>query len=453
MIASASKLSISESDVPEDLRILIGKFLAAKTPHEIDTLIEEADKGYDKLSNDTKYVVAQLVPLRSMRGFIFHVRPLAQKAAMTDGALISVAKSFQAAVSVYFPKSKGQLLLDYLETPADNAIWAFNTDSQMQNYLLGPVFNHLVTARNRLATLKFDQRRVIWDNKLVAGEDSFLDNIDRFRFIGEAERNAALANLDSAKTNLYILGSYSIDGLFSLYDYIGQTIGYGAVATAFGGSLSGATADDRVRIVTQIRKTKPNFLKLLPDNKQTEGSSACTEYRCATATARMQTAFQFFKDGVKSAHLAWSELKNSSDDLWAALDPGFFRPFTRANQETFKNLDRMVTGREVFTSAITKEVVTVDLPALFNDPPEDLAKFMPTRFKKGKEFVAKRTPTGGTYHLRDYSVGQGNAWDYRFYQKYFPSVTNSEQVKQAAQTIAQVWGGGIIGLPMSIFFF
>ena len=103
-----------------------------------------------------------------------------------------------------------------------------------------------------------------------------------------------------------------------------------------------------------------------------------------------------------------------------------------------------MNGTGVKTAMINGEPVEVDFEGFFSRPPEDLKVFLPLNYDEGPSSKTD-TATGKTY--RNYLQGSPIGWRVGEYQKYFPNVKDSGDIKDAARVMSQTWGGWAVSLP------
>jgi len=113
----------------------------------------------------------------------------------------------------------------------------------------------------------------------------------------------------------------------------------------------------------------------------------------------------------------------------------------------------MVEGRAQIRSGITGEVVVVDLPGFFSNPPQDLKAFLPTEFESSQEWknIELKDGTGKVHKLkaRNYEVGRGVNWDSATYKSIFPEISSGKSVPESIRILSQSWGGWMAAMPLS----
>lgn len=139
-----------------------------------------------------------------------------------------------------------------------------------------------------------------------------MDSLDRYRLIGEAERNATLAGFHASLHNIALFKAYEAPWFFEMMQDMGKIYGVDALLW---NPVEGAPASKRVKVA---RSHAENFV-------------------LAPAGLRWtNTAFKHLNQSVRHANITWAELKDQPVWRWAALDPSMFTPFARGTGLTLK---------------------------------------------------------------------------------------------------------------------
>lgn len=428
-------------------RNFVNDILDVQTPEQLDQKLRHYDREdvYSKLRPSEQYVIAQIMPLIAFRGFNHRIFSLLDKNGISHSMLVTYAKQIAAVQSIYFPSKNWKVGFRYTSEPYDNMFKRFNNTREFQVFLMNEVHPIMDKSVRRLKAI--DMRAPFaWDARLYFGQDSFRnrtkDAKDRYRLITNVERDVVLSSFYSSMWSLAILNAYSIEGLLTVTDKIGELTGFDK---AFWSEAEGASSYERNKIITEVRKSK-TYLMRLP------GYQAC-----------MNIAFKHLQSAVAHTSLAWkSSDRFHEDNDWQFLNFAFFKGFDRITQPALNLMEELVNidanQKETtvsIASSVTGDVVNVDFVKFYTAPPKDLAVFMPKNFRdlNQPEMKSKKIRINGKnmeVKYRNYFRGQATAWNVDAYKKYFPGTDSNAKIKIASRALAQTWGGWMIGGPLSL---
>lgn len=419
---------LSDDLMSPQLKEFRKNFLAVTNAQQLDDLLKKLNAEYDTYPMDLKFVAANLIPYQVFRAFVYKITPTLTKARVTHSMLLTTVKEFAAGQGVFLPTQQWAAGFQYVAEPftSDESRWS--TTADVQDYMANTVYPAVLLSAQRIQALDFSQTPVIWDNQIGYGSASFVDNIDRYRKIGEAERFTILANIHLALHRLSLFRAYNSDRFFDMAEDMGKLWG---VSAFFWDPIDGATFKNRVNVMNQY-----------PDNFSLDSQNG---------QKWMSTAFQHLQQFVYFNSLSWNELKDQPSSKTSFIDPGLFRPLTREATLTAGTLEDMIKGKTTVRSAITGETLVVDLPAFFTKPPQSLLSLLPTQFDETPEQTKKTFADGKTLSVRNYYWGRATGWNVSAYQPYFPSITSSADIPNATRILSQVWGGGFFSAAMAGF--
>ncbi len=404
------------------------RFLAIKSGAEIDPLLDELDANFEEHPADLKLLAANLIPLRAFRGYVYRLVPVVSRAKVTHSILLTFVQGFNAMQRVYLPTEQWKAGFEYVTQPFSVKDVQFKSVNEVQDYLITRVYSELMRAARRVAALDLSQKPVVWDNQLLYGTASFVDEgQDRYRLVGEAERRANLSAIHATLHNVVVFRAYSADRFFEMMDALGKLWG---VSALFWEPVDGATSRARVQV---LRKFPENFRLV------------------ANGARYMSVAHRHLKHSVYQASLSWNEIKDQPASKTQMMDAGIFRPFTREIGLAMDKWVEVVEARAEVRSAVTGETVVVDLPAIYRQPPASLQSFLPTQFDEASEWSTRNLEDGKRIRFRNYAWGSATGWDQAAYRPYFPDLDSKKNVADAARILSQAWGGGLIGGPLALF--
>ena len=421
----------SEDQESPQLKNFISQFVAMQSADDVAGLLNKIDQEYASYPMDLRYIAAQLVPLKGLRGIGHLVHDLAKQSKVADSILVSSLMATAAGINLFSPPPANGgsgtgawlAIFDYLMLPYQGISKRFATVSELQAFL----FNQLVasqaldTAINRLEGLTISSTTpIVWDNRLVYGANGFADSQDRFVTITDVEKNVALSGLHSIYHNTLVFLSFNNDDIVDASEKLGNKMGINIV---FSRTPQGLSAMDRVEVV----KKYPNLFAKLPN-----------------AAQYMPAAYNHLKAAVDNIATAWKATKARGDhdvNDFQILNPSRLLPWQRINDASLSNIQAMVSGQPV-RSAVTGETVTINIPAFYTNPPANLQAFMPTAFKPGDQSIMVAGMESRNFHY-----GEATQWDPAAYKPYAPDVNSPTDVARVLRVLGQVWGGWFATTP------
>jgi hypothetical protein len=406
--SDASTDSITADMMSKELNEFINRIIKIKTADELEALINKIDSEYETYPTDLKFYVAQIVPLRASRGWLYKIRPLFESHKLTHSVLLTMAKSFATAQSVLFPQAHWEAAYDFVTSPSKTDKEFFNDISEIQNFAVSNVYNELLKASNRLKELKIESY-IIWDNRVNFGTDSFKDDLARFRYIREGEKHAVIASLDSAMANILIGASYNMQDALNVSSKFGNLAGY----DVFSSSVNGVTAKERRTVLMKF----PKFLTIKEDK-------AINEY--------LTIALSLSKESIREAKIAYTQLKKIPKSPWNFIDYSALNTYQDTNLKTLNNLENAFSKPYEIKSVVTGNILQTNIPLMFTKPPHDLKVFLPNKFNEQPEFLPNE--------VRNFKSGRAIGWDLNQFKPYFPNITDTG-IETATQILNQAWGG------------
>lgn len=421
----SSAIELNDDMMSPELRKFRERFLAIHSAGELDGLLNQLDQQYDSFPDDLKLLAANLVPLRAFRSFLYRSIPLVSRAKVTHSLLLSVVQETAQMQQIFLPTDQWKAGFDYVTQPFSADEKEFDSVSGLQNFFADSVYSEIVKSAQRVAALRFSQKPVIWDNQLLYGSASFVDNVDRYRKIGEAERYAMLAAMHGALHNISMFRAYDMEQFFQVAEGLGKLWGVSALLWS---PVDGAAAKNRVAKIREY----PDCFHLNPGGQPW-----------------MSRAFLHLQQSVYYSSLVWNELKDQSASHVQVLDAGMFRPFGREINLSLDSVEGMLKGPLEVRSLVTGKQLTVNLRAFYTNPPASLQSLLPTKFDESPEFLNKQfADNGKSISYRNYLRGRAVAWNLSAFRPYFPSLQNEGDVAEAARILSQSWGGGLLGGPI-----
>jgi len=429
----AEVAAADESTMTPQLIALRDSVLKANTPEQIDELLNKLDSEYESYPSSFKFVAAQFLVLKPMRGFFWRILPLVEKNTMLHSMILSFAKTAAAQIKVYYPNGQWEAGWAYLSEPYvknGKVIGQIATEEALQAFLANTVYRNLRKATERLEALDLTQS-MTWDNKIFYGSASYEDKIDRYRLVGEVERLMTISSFHSNLAQLAFQRAYSLQGVVDLYADLGKLYGFDGIFT---GNVSGAPASERTAVVRAAKFA--SLGTLLPD-----GDSFT------------KLSLQHLQKSAYYASEAWDALQSRPVSETYVINSGPYLAAPRIQKIRISNLKAMLEGPAQIRSAATGEIAEVNLTAFYETPPKDLKDLLATGFDGGSKWAVKDLTLGDgkstQVKFRNFYEGRPDQWNVSALQPYFPKVSSSDDVRRTARILDEAYGGSEAALPLA----
>lgn len=440
-VASELDKEFFEKQMSEPMKKFRDAFLQVNTPEELEALLVQAEKNYNNYPKDLKFIVAQVLPLRALRGLVWRLIPTVKKTKAAHSILLTQIKNFGVNIDLLLPTPQWKAGFAYLTQPfVENGEapfirkgliveqFAIGSEVDIQSYIRYAIIPALRTAAARLEIIDVSSSLYVWDNKFLYGSGSFPSVIDRYALFGEAERHVALSNIYLALSELNFQSGYSAQGALELSQDMARIYGF----DGFFSKIDGVPAKKRIEL---IRKSKfTNYGLLFQD-----GAQWTTD------------ALDFLSRGIEHGELAWKVLQKRPISEMYMMNNSYGLAFQRPVTYRFNNLKRLTEGPVKVHSFITDEAVTVNLKEYYTNPPKDLKQLYATQFEGGSEML-KMTLTEGKEakdkEYRNYLHGRAAGWNLNLYRPYFPEIKSNEDLKRTARVLTQGWGTFALAMPL-----
>lgn len=432
--------NISDKMMSKELRKFRDAFIKISTPEQLQMKLHELDSNYDKHPLDLKYVTAQVILISIFRGIVYRLKPVAAKQKITHSYLLTTIRKLASNMRIFFPSKHVEAVFNYVTEPyLDNdrkLVSRFHEAADIQRYLGSFGIKQLLKAAKRLRNLSLAGKQIVWDNKIYHGTDTFVDDLERYSILTEADRHATLSAIHGGIAYIAGFCAYNQKNLFALIKEQGRLYGIDGYIT----KIKGVSSYDKVKVFykrnwlgrgTKEYKPKYKYLFVLMGNGRDW----------------MQYLLKHKVEAVRHMRLAWEELRDRPAEEYANLNPAKVNPWARNIDLNLKNMEAMLNGVAEIRNKITGHVVKVNLPKFYNDPPIDLKALLPTDWDLKNEFKTKH---GAEY--RNYHWKKATNWNLALYKKYLPNLKTADDLPKTIRTLNQAWAGWLVGLPLLKFY-
>lgn len=429
----ASENEISEEAMSEKFRDFRDTFLTIKTKEEVEKFLLKMDAEYDSYPDDLKFYAAQMVPFLGLKSFSYKMYPLLKREKITHSVLVSRVLDFASFMRINFPTEQWDAGFRFASEPFVADEERFNNSVELQAYISSTLYPSFMKAAQRIQALDFKGNKIAWDHKLFYGTASFSDNFKRYRYLGEAERVATLSSLHEGMAWMKRFTAYNVKGSMKLAKDLGTLVGI----DSFFSAVDGVTAKKVKNVFT--KDDHKELYTLLPNGK-----------------ADLQTAFNHIREAARLQIIAWNEVKDRPANELDAMNSMILDPFRDRIDRGAETLERIVDGPVKIRSDVTGELVTVNLPAFYANPPQDLKSLLPTEFEGGNKNIKKELQTRDgkktkRVKYRNYFYGRAVGWDLKAYKTLFPELKSGRDVSTATRILNQSAGSFPVAVGMNAF--
>lgn len=462
--ADASKISSYMTKFRERL-------LAAKTGEDIAELFDSLDKDYKSFSDnktafndianaDFRYFYARVSPTRKMGGIAWRMVPAVEKIRASQEILVGVLRTMAEQVMIHSPGTHHEAMFRYLTEPQKGMLTRFKDENDIQTFFVKEVAPELQTSINSIKSLVnvVSNQPIVYDSRLRFGEASFPDKAEKqYRLIGGAELASVLARLHRRLAAIQVFTAYDFRGYLQIRDQVsyqqGMAIANAPILDLFAGKpdIGDLTREGRMQIMKS--RAFVNFGKIVPAGKWGKRANGQPYYSgeelMKFAYNNLYQSAQFLKIANDALEKRDEKFENSD---WL-LDPAFIVQRDDLNHVALDNLLALTeagdyknhandSGLRSVRSALTGDVVQVNLKAYFFNPPKDLKSMMPTAFEQGpKQMPSKSFCRNCEY--RNYFKGRATAWDPKAYATIFPGTANGADVARKMDILTESRGGRV----------
>ena len=420
---------IDQSMMSKELVSIQSRIHKLKTSEDMDVLLEELDKNYESYPSDLKFYVTQIMPVKAFRGLFYRLKPLFDgRSNFVHSQILTTAKSMATRVQVFLPTDYADAGFQYISTPYimknGRMVEGFGMEEDLQVWMINellPLVNSSITRLEKLNLVE----PIVWDQKMVFGPKSFGDDVNRYKFIGEFEKNLALSSLYGSVASIATARAYNVENAIGLYKEIGFLYGF----DGFGlfNRIDGVSAEKVSKVMRKADFSSTGTL-IQDGDKWMAYAYGATQ--------------KSLKRLIDAWNLTSDERKN--ENLYA-FNIGFVNVNRDEVEENLKILNRVVSskGVESLRSAVTGEVVQINYSKLFSSPPRDLKAFLPNQFDKNKNASREVTLADGTKKMlnyRNYAQGSAIAWDVKKFEDYFPSVKTNDDIYRTVRVLNHIQG-------------
>tara|TARA_B110001454_G_scaffold16145_1_gene14576 strand:+ start:59491 stop:61032 length:1542 start_codon:yes stop_codon:yes gene_type:complete len=434
--ASSRKIAsdFSESSLSDDFKNKLRKqWLETTTADGVFQLLVQSRKDYAKYSPDVQYFLTQMHTMIPLKGIVWRLRPIFEAGGLFKGnkathmSAIQFVRTAVTGLSAAFPTSQTDAMIAYFTQPGPEMSEKsqFKTVAEFQNFLVDSYIPYLFeSVKNIDALLKNyseakgrPQAEMVWDNQMFFGTGSFRDGFNRYVGHGPAEMHIAMALGWEAIHDAYVFSSYNQDDLVNVAGRLGRAFGIDALKSD--SNDIGLTDKERAKIIASY--TSKGFLSLRknrdPKAKGDEGYGK----------RNMKLALPAKRQSVNHFNQAYIKLEGKGSNSSMAINPALYQKDiqNRLNAGVSKMVSAM-DGVTEFKDPMSSEVITINVPAFYNEPPQSLAILMANDWEGGESTKSITSTSGEQLKYRNYFSGRAKSWNNNAWAKYVTSASGQK---------------------------
>lgn len=422
----------SENSLSTDFKTkLRDPWLKVKDAEGVSKLLLTSHKNYETYSADVQYFLAQLHTMIPLKGIVWRLRPIFESGGLFKGnkathmSAIQFVRTAATGLSAAFPTSQTDAMIAYFTEPGPEMSekMQFKTVAEFQNFLVDVYIPYVFQSVNRIDVLlkKFDeaagrpQREMVWDNQMFFGTGTFRDGFNRYIGHGPAEMHIAMALGWESIHDAYVFSSYNQDDLINVAGRLGRAFGIDAIKSE-GANDIGLTDKERSKIIKGYANKKDGFLSLRKSKfSKADGNE---DY----GRKNMKLALPAKKQAVNQFNQAYIKLEGKGSNSSMAINPALYQKDiqNRLNAGISKMVSA-VDGVTEFKDPMSAEVITLDVPSFYSNPPESLAALMANGWEAGESTKSITSASGEQLKYRNYFSGRAISWNNSEWSKYVTS--------------------------------
>jgi hypothetical protein len=405
-------------------------FLAAKSSSDIATLIKGMEKGFSTASSEVKMLGALFLRLKPFRGIVYRMVPLAEKSKIAHTKILTQVKGMLAGLQIYLPANHANAVFKFITEPYIGMEPQFKTLDKLQEFFLNDVYVNKLDIIKKIESIEVGNG-IVWDNKMIFGSDSFKDDLERYSKIGELEKLLLLSKLHKGAHNILRFSAYKFPtkNFFKVIKKTAGLFGFDTIRM----NVRGVSEEDRVQI---LKKYGTGMIKPI-------------------GGILVKKSFSHLSQSLKLAALAWAEAKVLTVNEFNLLNIAGIDLKDRQVKLSIDEVSSILNGETKISSKVDKDnVITVNLPALYDSPIENLTSLLPTKFEKGPRFHFIKNKKGKKIKklkFRNYSKGRAIAWNVKAYKTLFPSMESESDLPRYKRALGQSYGGAVLNSPLAMF--
>lgn len=449
---SSINFKTSEENVSSSASAFIKEIHAVKSVEQMEKFIQHHLKNLeghrlndslDQLDNDYKIMTSHLYAVNSLRGVGYRIQGIAEldkskhynRGIVSDMIIIKL-QNLATHINTYYP-AFGDVVFDWISIPRENQKKDFHFISDIQNFAMSDLYFDLQKTRQIIDSVEVSfANPVTLDGVLLTGSKNIMTPDKRFFNVYPHALEAIKSSLESQSHDLIVFSQYNRD------DYLNYQYKQSASLFSIKSALS-RNGRPKSEVTQNILKWDKLYTFRQINQPAPEGHDTW-----------MLKAWDHAKAHIAKEALV-VELMNqakevlSSEEAWQAIANPYLVSLYRKNPAGLLSKRAAIVNKDkvVLRSWMTGDMISINLPKFYTQPPKDLKVFLPTQFDTN----AKKSFKYNGKDLVNYRYGMPNQWNVAEWSKYFPSVKNNSDIKTLTNVLNESSEAPVVGAIVNRF--
>ncbi|OYZ16241.1 MAG: hypothetical protein B7Y39_15840 [Bdellovibrio sp. 28-41-41] len=428
---------------------LMDPWLQVTNSEQLYKLLVDSYKGYDRTANpyapDVKYFLNHLHTMIPLKGIVWRMRPIFEVGGLgnksTHMSAIQFIRGIATGLAAGFPTQQTRAMTDYFTMPGVEMTEAsqFKSIEDFQNFLVDSFIPYLENSSNRIAALtKANPGAVfVWDNQMYYGTASFKNGFNRYVGHGLAEMHISMATLNESIHDSLMFSAYNQKDLIEVAGDLGRKFGIDIVK-GIGWNEIGVTDKERSAALKKYVEKENGFLSLRTYGMLERAKQKLKNAKVVTVDGKPKElgeglvwrAYGYKVIAVNHFNDAYTALDGKAANASMALNPAIYQKDVqnRLNEGVSRMKDAIEKPTD-FNDPISSEVVRLDVPNFYKNPPKSLKVLMAKNWEGStddKEGPYVTNVKGKKLHYRNYFAGRSTEWDNAAWGQYVTSANGKD---------------------------
>lgn len=444
-LASEENVSMQATEFIKEIHSVMNVEQMDKFVTKHVAILEKARRNntLGDLSNDYKIMAAYLYGVKDLRGVGYRLHGLAEsdknkhynKGIASDLMIIKL-QNIASHINLYYP-AFGDVAFDWIALPTATQKKDFKFVSDIQDFMMSTIYADLQLTKQIFDSVEISiTSPVTMDAILLTGSKNVMTPDKRYYNIYPHALEAMKSNIESQSHDLIIFSQYNRDDYFN-YQYKQSSSMFNIVPAQY------RVGRPKSEVVSNLKKW--NNLYTLREI----GVNPPAGY-----DTWMLRAWEHVKSHVDAESRVVELMKEvkevlSPEEAWQAIANPYIVSLYKKNPTNLMSKRSALVNKEnvVLRSWVTGDVVSVNLPKFYTNPPEDLKAFLPTSFDTNAK---KRFKYNGK-DLVNYRYGMPNSWNVQEWSKYFPSVKSNDDIRVLTGVLNRSSEAPVVGAIVNKF--
>lgn len=397
----------------------------------------------DQLDDDYKIMAAYLYAVNSLRGVGYRIQGLSEagkgkhynRGIVSDMIIIKL-QNLATHINTYYP-AFGDVVFDWISVPRANQTKDFRFISDIQDFVISDLYFDLQRTNEIINSVEVSfSKPITLDGSLFTGSKNVMTPDKRFFNLYPHAVEMIKSGLESESHDLIVFSQYNRD------DFLNYQYKQAASLLSLKSTLN-REGRPKSEVTANIKK----WSKLYTFREIKNPLPAGYDSWMLRAWGHARTHINQEANIVEMMKEAKENL--SPEEAWQAIANPYLVNLIRKNPAGIMNKRAAIINKEnvVLRSWVTGDMISINLPKFYTNPPRDLKVFLPTSFDTN----AKKFFKYNGKELVNYRYGMPSEWNVQEWSKYFPSVQNNDDIKRLTKVLSRSSEAPVVGAIVNRF--